>query len=74
MTTPTLDLAPTVKPLAKDYLAEIRNLKPIVASRAAVLDRLLSAGFTPGLTPARHPIGRMHQLLPKLLDAFGDTH
>ena len=30
-------------------------------------------GFTPGLTPARHPIGRMHQLLPKLLDAFGDT-
>ncbi|HMJ86287.1 MAG TPA: hypothetical protein VK504_24085 [Vicinamibacterales bacterium] len=45
----------------------------VIASRAAVLDRLLSAGFTPGLTPTRHPIGRMHQLLPKLLDAFGDV-
>jgi phosphoglycerol transferase MdoB-like AlkP superfamily enzyme len=45
----------------------------VIASRAAVLDRLLSAGFTPGLTPARHPIGRMHQLLPKLLDAFGEA-
>jgi hypothetical protein len=44
----------------------------VIASRAAVLDRLLSAGFTTGLTSARHPIGRMHQLLPMLLEAFGD--
>ena len=44
----------------------------VIASRAAVLDRLRACGFSPGLTPARHPIGRMHQLLPMLLDAFGD--
>ena len=45
----------------------------VIASRAAVLDRLRACGFSPGLTPVRHPIGRMHQLLPKLLDAFGDV-
>ena len=45
----------------------------VIASRAPVLDRLRACGFSPGLTPARHPIGRMHQLLPKLLDAFGDV-
>ena len=44
----------------------------VIAARAAVLDRLQSGGFSAGLTPARHPIGRMHQLLPALLDAFGD--
>ena len=45
----------------------------VITTRAAVLDRLRSGGFSAGLTPARHPIGRMHQLLPALLDAFGDS-
>jgi hypothetical protein len=45
----------------------------VIASRAEVLDRLRAGGFSPGLTPARHPIGRMHQLLPKLLHAFGEA-
>src|SRR5439155_18981126 len=45
----------------------------VMASRVAVLDRLRARGFSAGLTPARQPIGRMHQLLPKLLDAFGDA-
>jgi len=45
----------------------------VITSRTAVLDRLRADGFSPGLTPARRPIGRMHQLLPKLLDAFGEA-
>lgn len=45
----------------------------VITSRAAVLDRLHAGGFSPGLTPARHPIGRMHQLLPTLLQAFGEA-
>jgi hypothetical protein len=44
----------------------------VIASRAAVLERLRTCGFSPGLTPTRPPIGGMHQLLPMLLDAFGD--
>jgi hypothetical protein len=44
----------------------------VITGRAALLDRLRSNGFSGGLTPARERIGRMHELLPKLLDAFGD--
>ena len=44
----------------------------IIASRPAVLDRLLAHGFREGLTPQRPVLGRMYQLLPILLDAFGD--
>jgi hypothetical protein len=46
----------------------------VIASRGALLDRLRANGFSEGLTPARPPIGRMHRLLPTLLDAFGDSH
>jgi hypothetical protein len=39
-------------------------------SRSSVLDRLKARGFHSGLTPQRPPLGRMHALLPLLLDAF----
>jgi hypothetical protein len=42
----------------------------VITSRRAVLDRLRAYGFRPGLTPMRPDIGRMHKLLPVLLDAF----
>jgi hypothetical protein len=48
----------------------------VIASRALrepVLDRLRGHGFHTGLTPSRPAIGRMHTLLPILLDAFGDS-
>jgi hypothetical protein len=35
-----------------------------------VLDRLRARGFASGLTPQRPSLGRMHTLLPLLLDAF----
>jgi hypothetical protein len=38
-----------------------------------VLDRLVKAGFQPGLNPRRPPIGAMHELAPLFLDAFGAT-
>jgi hypothetical protein len=38
--------------------------------RSAILARLEQSGFRSGLTPARPSIGRMHTLLPLLLDAF----
>ena len=44
----------------------------IIASRQGVLDRFVARGFRAGLVPARPSIGRMHQLVPILLDAFGD--
>ncbi len=44
----------------------------IVANRADVLDRLIAHGFTPGMTPTFPDLGRMHTLLPLLLDAFSD--
>jgi len=43
----------------------------VVASRPEILDRLLTHGFRPGVTPARPSLGAMHTLLPTLLDAFG---
>jgi hypothetical protein len=42
----------------------------VIASRQGVLDRLVSQGFRRGLAPERRAIGRMHTLLPVLLDAF----
>jgi hypothetical protein len=44
----------------------------VIASRPELLERLLAHGFRPGLTPARPTAGRMSELLPVLLDAFGD--
>jgi sulfatase-like protein len=44
----------------------------VIASRPPVLDRLRARGFRAGLTPARPAIGRMHELVPVLLDAFGE--
>jgi phosphoglycerol transferase MdoB-like AlkP superfamily enzyme len=45
----------------------------VVASNAAILDRLIARGFHPGLSPPRQSIGRMHALGPVLLDAFGSS-
>jgi hypothetical protein len=44
----------------------------VIASRRDVLDRLVSHGFTNGLVPGSARISKMHELLPLLLDAFGD--
>lgn len=44
----------------------------VIASRGKVLDRLLARGFRTGLAPGRPSLARMHELLPVLLDAFGD--
>jgi hypothetical protein len=38
-----------------------------------VLDRLVRAGFQPGLTPSQPSIGPMHTLAPVLMDAFDAT-
>jgi phosphoglycerol transferase MdoB-like AlkP superfamily enzyme len=43
----------------------------VITSRAAVLDRLRERGFRPGVHPPRTALGKMHALLPTLLDAFG---
>jgi hypothetical protein len=42
----------------------------VVARRKPILDRLLAHGFRAGISPARPVLGRMHTLLPILLDAF----
>jgi hypothetical protein len=44
----------------------------VMTSRAAVLDRLRAHGFRDGLEPKRPVLGRMNELLPTLLDAFGN--
>jgi hypothetical protein len=44
----------------------------IVTRRGRVLERLRERGFRTGLTPQRPSLGRMHTLLPLLLDAFGN--
>jgi phosphatidylglycerophosphate synthase len=44
----------------------------VVASRKPILDRLLARGFRRGLTPERSRLTRMHDLLPILLEAFGN--
>jgi hypothetical protein len=45
----------------------------VIAGRQPVLDRLVGYGFQRGFTPRRPSLGRMHMLLPMLLDAFGDS-
>jgi hypothetical protein len=45
----------------------------VVSRRRPVLDRLLEAGFHPGLTPARPSVGPMHTLASLLMDAFDAT-
>jgi hypothetical protein len=42
------------------------------STRKAVLDRLRDRGLRDGLTPLSPSIGGIHQLLPILLEAFGD--
>jgi hypothetical protein len=42
----------------------------VVTSRPQILEALLARGFHTGLTPARPALGRMHALLPILLDAL----
>jgi hypothetical protein len=44
----------------------------VIASRDQVLDQLRYRGFRAGLSPARPILGKMHELLPILLAAFGD--
>jgi len=44
----------------------------VIASRPQILDRLRARGFHSGLTPARPALGRMHTLLPILLEAFSE--
>jgi hypothetical protein len=43
----------------------------VIASRRAIVDELVAAGFTHGVAPQRTPIGRTHALTPLLLRAFG---
>jgi hypothetical protein len=43
----------------------------VIGSRRAVIERLVASGFRPGLTPRFPDLGKMHTLLPVLLDAFG---
>jgi hypothetical protein len=44
----------------------------VIASRPELLAHLRSSGFTDGLTPKRPILGKMHELLPVLLGAFGE--
>lgn len=44
----------------------------VIANRRELLDRLVAAGFRPGLTPARPSLGPMSALTSTLLDAFGN--
>ena len=44
----------------------------IIASRPELLERLRASGFVDGLTPKRPILGKMHELLPVLLEAFGE--
>jgi hypothetical protein len=44
----------------------------VIASRARVLEPLRAHGFQSGLTPGSPAVARMHELLPFLLDAFGE--
>jgi hypothetical protein len=45
----------------------------VIASRPQILDDLRVRGFRSGLTPARPSLGKMHTLLPTLLDAFSTS-
>jgi phosphoglycerol transferase MdoB-like AlkP superfamily enzyme len=43
----------------------------VIASRRELIDALLASGFVAGLEPRRPALGRMHELTPVLLGAFG---
>jgi hypothetical protein len=43
----------------------------VVTGRTEVLERLVAHGFRAGIDAVRPPLGKMHALLPVLLDAFG---
>jgi hypothetical protein len=45
----------------------------VIARGPHILGRLRMRGFHSGLTPARPSLGRMHTLLPVLLDAFSEN-
>lgn len=45
----------------------------VIASRPELLARLEQRGFRAGLRPEAPAISKMHELLPTLIDAFGDT-
>jgi hypothetical protein len=42
----------------------------VITSRPSIFNRLLARGFRPGLTPQAPSLGRMHAMLPVLLDVF----
>ena len=44
----------------------------VITNRRAVLERLRQRGFKSGLAPARPTRAKMHEVMPVLLDAFGD--
>ena len=44
----------------------------VISNRTEILDRLAAQGFHKGLDPGPAALGKMHELLPLLLDAFGD--
>ncbi len=44
----------------------------VITSRRDILERLKVLGFGDGLAPGTDRIAKMHELLPLLLDAFGD--
>jgi hypothetical protein len=44
----------------------------VIASRRDIVERLRVFGFADGLNPSEQRIAKMHELLPVLLDAFGD--
>jgi hypothetical protein len=44
----------------------------VISSRPEILDRLTAEGFRKGLDPGAAALGKMHELLPLLLDSFGD--
>jgi hypothetical protein len=45
----------------------------IIASRPELLERFIARGFHSGMSPPRKAIGKMHELLPVLLEAFGSS-
>jgi hypothetical protein len=44
----------------------------VISNRPEILDRLEAEGFRKGLDPGTSSLAKMHQLLPLLLDGFGD--
>ena len=44
----------------------------VIASRPPVLEAMRAHGFRPGLTPTHPSLSRMHELMPTMLEAFGD--